>query len=402
MADEQATYDLIIVGGGVYGILTALEATRRKLRPLLLERGAFAGATSANSLRILHGGLRYLQSLDFRRAAVSIRERAWWLREFPEATRPLACLMPLYGEGLRRPEVFRLALALNERIARAQGDDVLPPGRVIGRQAVLDLFPSAASSGLRAGALWYDGFAPDMTRLLHEALRRAESAGAIAHDRVEAVGVVVARKRVVGVRARDLRSGTEAVWHAPLVINAAGPWSARFASACGSPAPELFRPLLAWNVVFDRAPLSACALAVRARTPAAQTWFLAPRDGRLVAGTGYAAWPQGTDQVAVPDPELERFIVALNEAVPGLELSRSEVAQIDAGLLPATSDGGTVLAQQPVVVDHGAREGPAGLFSVSGVKLTTARAVAARLLDRALPSGRATVRPAAEPALDHG
>ena len=100
--------------------MIALEATRRRLRPLLLERADFAGATSHNSLRILHGGLRYLQSLDLGRSLESIRERAWWRAHFPELVQPLPCLMPLYGDGLRRPAALRLGLLLNDLLGRWQ------------------------------------------------------------------------------------------------------------------------------------------------------------------------------------------------------------------------------------------------------------------------------------------
>jgi len=116
----QSRFDLIIVGGGVYGIMIALEATRRGLAPLLLERDDFAAATSANSLRILHGGLRYLQRLDIGRSLESIRERAWWLSQFPEHAAPLPCLMPLYGGGFRRPAVLSQGLRLNDWLCRWQ------------------------------------------------------------------------------------------------------------------------------------------------------------------------------------------------------------------------------------------------------------------------------------------
>lgn len=386
MADEAGGYDAIIIGGGVYGILTALEATRRGLRPLLLEKGAFAGATSANSLRILHGGLRYLQSLDLRRTVQSVRERAWWLSRYPALTRPLGCLMPLYGDGPRRPQVLRLALALNDRICRWQGAAVVPPGQVVGPAAALDLCPILDPSGLQGAALWYDGFAPDMTQLLHHVLEEARLAGAVALDRHEAVAAVAEGTRVAGVRARDLRTASETVFRSRLVINAAGPWSPGVAHASGTPAARLFRPLLAWNVVFDRPPLAECAVAARARHPGAQTWFVLPLDGRLGAGTGYAPWRGDVESVSVPEPELDRFIAALNEALPGLDLARREVARVDAGLLPAAAGGrGTQLARRPLFVDHGAEGGPSGLYSVSGVKLTTARAVAAELLDRIAP-----------------
>ena len=126
LAEEP--YDLAIVGGGVYGIMLALEAARRKLRPVLVERHDFAGATSANSLRIVHGGLRYLQTLDLPRFFESVAERRWLLRHFPYE-HPLAQAAPsvgamgygvpgAIGAQLARPDkrVVALAGALQRRV----------------------------------------------------------------------------------------------------------------------------------------------------------------------------------------------------------------------------------------------------------------------------------------------
>src|SRR5690606_21038054 len=102
---SSCSFDLIVLGGGIYGAMVQLEAARRGIRSLLLERGDFGGATSANHFRIVHGGLRYLQSLDLPRFREAVAERRWWLRTFPDLVEPLRCVMPLYGEGLRRAAV---------------------------------------------------------------------------------------------------------------------------------------------------------------------------------------------------------------------------------------------------------------------------------------------------------
>ncbi|HET9229063.1 MAG TPA: FAD-dependent oxidoreductase, partial [Thermoanaerobaculia bacterium] len=144
----SASYDLLVVGGGFYGTLLTLEAARRGLSVLLLERDDFGGATSWNSLRIVHGGLRYLQSLDFARYRESAAERRWFLETFPDLVEPLPCLMPLYdpprGGRLRRPWAFHLALALS----RAEG-------RVVDAAEAVRIFPDVDRAGLLGGALWY-------------------------------------------------------------------------------------------------------------------------------------------------------------------------------------------------------------------------------------------------------
>ncbi len=113
---QHARYDVIVVGGGIQGVCLLHEASRRGLRALLVERGDFGGQTSWNSMRVLHGGFRYLQSMDLPRYIESVRARRWFLRLFPGMTEPLDCLMPLYGDGLKRPETFRAAVWMNRQL----------------------------------------------------------------------------------------------------------------------------------------------------------------------------------------------------------------------------------------------------------------------------------------------
>jgi len=186
-------YDLVIVGGGVYGIALLLEASRRGVKALLLEQGDFGSETSWNSLRIVHGGLRYLQSLDLPRFRESVGERRWFLQHFPDLVRPLPCLMPLYGEGLKRPGVFRLALATNSLLSSTRNRGVspashLPAGGVLSASETLERFPTAAQDGLQGSALWYDAVMPDSQRLLIEMLHWACACGGTALNYVQATG----------------------------------------------------------------------------------------------------------------------------------------------------------------------------------------------------------------------
>lgn len=482
-AAQRSSYDLIVIGGGIYGAMTALEAARRGLRPLLLERDDFGGATSWNSHRIVHGGLRYLQRLDLGRFFTSVRERRWYLRAFPEQVKPLPCLMPLYGEGARRPAIMRVALAANHLLSRHRNDGVrsdrrLESGGVMTPEETRALFPAARPEGLRGGALWYDAVMADSQRVLMETLRWACSAGARCLNYVEVTGIEVDGGRVRGVRAID-RAGTGRAqpggvgdpgagsagalsFEAAVVINCAGPWvgqvpripagdatgdavdlSATARRSAGGDRVSLFRPSLAFNLLFDRPAPAEVAVAVAAPGAGTHTWFLYPRDGLLYAGTAH--YPLGGNAGDLPRPtapggqmlpgaapaatspatpaampgspappraptntQIDEVIAQINAAVPQLELRRHQVARVYAGLLPAAQTGGTTLARHPVIRDHGAggRGGGAdavvGLFSVAGVKYTTARDVAEQVLRRAcvpLPAVRAEAgRPAAAEA----
>ena len=140
--------DVAVIGGGIYGIALAFESARRGLRTVLVERDDFGGGTSRNWLRILHGGLRYLQTLDLHRFRESVAERSWFLRNFPDLVEPLACLMPLYGPGLRRPPTFRMAFMADAALGWRRNDGLAPSHRLpAGR--VLDIQDTAPDASRR-------------------------------------------------------------------------------------------------------------------------------------------------------------------------------------------------------------------------------------------------------------
>jgi glycerol-3-phosphate dehydrogenase len=394
-------YDLIVVGGGVYGAALALEAARRGLRPLLLERDDFGGATSWNSHRIVHGGLRYLQRLDLERFRVSVRERRWFLLHFPDLVKPLPCLMPLYGRGARRPSIMRAALLANHLLSLRRNDGLrsdrrLESGGVMTVPETVSLFPGVDREGLRGGALWYDAVMTDSQRLLIEMLRWAADCGAVCLNYVEVTGLRTEAGTLRGVEATDRHGGGNLGFAADRVINCAGPWSRDVAVRLDRDVPELFTPSLAFNLLFDREPPSEVALALSAPRAGAHTWFLCPRGKRLYAGTAHFSCPAGTREASPSRQQIDEVIDEINAAAPGLELRRHQVLRVHSGLLPAAASGDTELTARPIIHDHGAAGGPTGLVSVSGIKYTTARDVAERALGVAFGGDLAAPREGAE------
>jgi glycerol-3-phosphate dehydrogenase len=380
------TFDLIVVGGGIYGVCLTLEAARRGMKPLLLERDDYGQHTSWNSLRILHGGLRYLQNLDVRRLFDSVRERDWFLNAFPDLVRPLPCLMPLYGRGLRRRSVLRVALMANDLLSlpwnRRKRDPVdrLPRGRVLSTEEAVARFPAVDRIGLQGGALWYDAFMPEPQRVLVEMLHRACALGAVTLNYVEAEELEVDSGRVVGVHGRDRTSGTGHLFSSEIVVNCCGPWAGDVAQRFDRDAPALFRPSLAFNLLIDREPPFETAVAVSSGYPGGQTFFLCPWEGKILAGTYHGPV---RDQFSGKEPDeaqIGAFLEQISLAVPELVVKPAEVLRVFSGLLPVVRAGTVELSTREVIWDHGSANGPDGFYSVSGVKFTTARLVAERAL----------------------
>lgn len=375
--------------------MLALESVFRGLRPLLLEQGDFGGATSFNSLRIVHGGLRYLQKLDLKRHFESVQERRWFLESFPDLVRPLPCLMPLYGQGVRRKSVFRAALLMNDvlsfnRNSGVAADRALPGGRVVNKAETVSLFPGVDQRSLQGAAIWHDAAVPDSQRAVMESLHWAAQYGADAVNYMRVNALSTKSNRVCGVVAEDRESGSENSFRAPVVINAAGPWSQEIAGQIGGKSADWFWPSLAWNVLTDKPALSQYALAITPARDGGPTYFLHPWKGRLFIGTGHSAWDGPLDNPTPSSEQIQVMVDDISCSIPDLELGTGNIERIFAGLLPAARPRSGDISTKPSFVDHSKSGGPAGFISICGVKFTTARRVAADTLDRVFGRPRAT------------
>src|SRR5687767_14475130 len=138
----ETQFDLLIVGAGIFGACAAWDASLRGLSVAVVDQDDFGAATSANSLRIVHGGLRYLARGDFRRMRESIRERSTLLRIAPGLVHPLEILVPTYGHAARGRLAHAAALALNDLISSRRNEGLdpsshIPAGRLVSRDECL-------------------------------------------------------------------------------------------------------------------------------------------------------------------------------------------------------------------------------------------------------------------------
>src|SRR6266545_4658249 len=156
-----STFDVLVVGGGVYGLTVAYDAAQRGLTVALIERDDFGSGASFNHLRTIHGGLRYLQTLDVARARESVRERRTFARIAPHAVRPTPFALPLYRSLTRGKLAMRAGFLLDCFVAAGRNRGVpaphrLPRGRVVGRGTAIQQFPGLRRQGLTGAAVWHD------------------------------------------------------------------------------------------------------------------------------------------------------------------------------------------------------------------------------------------------------
>ncbi len=378
-------FDLVVIGGGIYGSIAAWDASLRGLSVALIDRGDFGGGTSFNSAKTVHGGVRALRSGDVSALRRFARERRALARLLPHLVRPLPFLIPTYRGIGRGRTLLRLYFGVADRLTRAggapcEGEGWLPASRVVSREECLDLNPLIDPEGVTGGIEWFDCQMYNSDRVPLAFVASAVESGAVAANHVEAEGALLRGGAVEGVRAVDRLTGETLDIRAGVVLNAAGPWapelSGRLAPAAGG---RLCRSLSkAMNLVIPSPLGGSHAVAGAAR---GRFFFVAPWRSSAIVGTSHDRYVGVAGGLALDRDELERFVAVVRVAFPNLSLALDDVRLVHRGLLPATPRGdGVRLATRSAVVDH-RRDGVAGLISMLGVRYTTARDTAERAID---------------------
>jgi glycerol-3-phosphate dehydrogenase len=381
---ETGVFDLLIVGGGVYGLATAREAALRGLSVALVERDDFGGRTSFNHHKTIHGGLRYLQRGDLVRMRESVRERRAFARIAPQFLRVQPFVFPTRPSLTRGRLAMRAVLSVERILAFDRNRDLvpelrLPAGRLLSREEIAARLPELAASRGSGGALWHEYQTAESERLTLAFALAAAREGAVLANYAEALSPWREGSQITGMHVRDLTTGAAHVVRARLTCNAAGAAAGRLMAAFGIRRP--FPLLKAMNVVTRR---PAGEVAFGAAAPHGRVLVALPWRGRLAIGTWHGRALAGADETGVHPDELLAFLQEINETFPWLALKGDDITLVHRGLVPARlSRRGPRFLERSALYDH-ARDGIEGAISIVGVKYTTARATAERAVDLAL------------------
>ncbi|MEO1117678.1 MAG: FAD-dependent oxidoreductase [Pseudomonadota bacterium] len=390
-------FDVVVIGAGIHGAAAAWLASAAGLRVAIVDAGDLGGATSANSLRIAHGGLRYLQTLDLRRSVASIAARRHLFRCFPSAMTPLRCVASTPWLSVRNPLFVSVALWLNRLISRSRNDGVikekrLPSGRLLSVTELSDALPGIGSTEAVRGFEWWDGLIAEPHRIVLGYLRAAATRGAIVANYVVARRLRRSSESGFTVDAEDVPSGRALTIAAANVIDSRGPWlerdrdvdrSLQRPDAAAAPIAELMTAL---NVVVARSNLpvaSAAAIAARSvdgipgNSIPQGDLFLVPGQSTTTIGTYYVR-----DSGKAPSSDvLDDFITHINAAIAPTSLSVDDILAVQWGHLPAEANGLALRSHDALEVTK-AKSGRGGYAAIGGVKWTTAALVAASALDQ--------------------
>lgn len=376
----DASFDVLVIGAGIYGVTAAWEAARRGFSVALIDRSDFGAATSANSLKTIHGGLRSLQRGALREMRAFIRERRALISLAPHLVRPLQFVVPTSNRHpVRNAPAMRIALWLNDLIASDRNAGVLPShrlgnGRLLSRADVQRLAPDLDPTTYTGGATWWDGQMRNSERVALAFAQSAAAAGARLANYVAAERLLVSDGRVAGARVRDELDEVEFDIRARVTINAAGAWAAHLTSLALGQRLASFTPRLsrALNVIVPRPSVDADPGI--GGLSEGRFFFRVPWQGVTMYGTSHEPFDGVADEARPKEADVQRLLDDINKAFPGAPVRFDDVTLVHWGILPAARVAGmhVDLLKDSVVRDHRA-DGVGGLVTVVGVRYTTAR-----------------------------
>jgi glycerol-3-phosphate dehydrogenase len=379
--------DVVVIGGGVVGAGAALDAATRGLRVGLVEARDWASGTSSRSSKLIHGGLRYLEMLNFGLVREALHERGLMLQRLaPHLVRPVPFLYPLQHRGWERPYVGA-GLALYDSLGSlAPGSRGLPRHRHLSKRHALRIAPSLRSDSLVGAVQYYDAQVDDARHTL-TLVRTAAAYGAMVANRARVVGFLRQGERVTGVQVRDLESGQLLDVHAKQVLNATGVWTDDTQAMVGERGQFQVRASKGIHLIVPRDRVQSSSGLIL-RTPTS-VLFVIPWGRHWIIGTTDTDWHLDKAHPAASSQDIDYLLSQVNRVL-SRPLSREDVEGVYAGLRPllAGESESTSKLSREHVVGHPVP----GLVVVAGGKYTTYRVMAsdavdevARALDERVP-----------------
>ncbi|MEV4702102.1 glycerol-3-phosphate dehydrogenase/oxidase [Actinoplanes sp. NPDC049316] len=372
----EGELDVLVVGGGVVGTGCALDAVTRGLSVGLVEARDFASGTSSRSSKLIHGGLRYLEMLDFALVREALRERGLILQRLaPHLTRPVPFLYPLQHRVWERLYAGT-GVQLYDLMATTQGG--LPRHRNLTRRGALRACPALKKDALVGALQYYDAQIDDARHTMFLA-RTAAAYGAHVASRAEVVGFLREGERVTGVRVHDLEHDRTFEVRAQLVVNATGVWTDDTQALVGERGQFHVRASKGIHLVVPRDRIQS-STGLILRTPTS-VLFVIPWGRHWIVGTTDTDWTLDKSHPAASSTDIDYLLSQVNQVL-ATPLDRTDVQGVYAGLRPLLS--GESESTSKLSREHTVASPVPGLVVVAGGKYTTYRVMAKDAIDAAV------------------
>ncbi|OGW79465.1 MAG: hypothetical protein A3G33_00325 [Omnitrophica bacterium RIFCSPLOWO2_12_FULL_44_17] len=363
----RSHYDLLVVGGGINGAAVAHIAQKSGLKTALIDKGDFASGTSSKSTKLIHGGIRYLENMEFGLVKESLKERYIQLRSAPFLVKSLAFVIPVY-KGDRRPLwMMRLGVFLYDFLA---GKLSVQHHEELNVHEIVRLIPGIKHEGLEGGVLYYDAQMDD-ARLCLENILAAAEVGADVANYIDVVSFIKQNGKVAGVKCHDLIKHALFEIRAEKIICAVGPWTNRLLKLDDPNVPDKVRTTKGIHLVY-RGRISDRALLLPTQKDK-RIFFMIPWMKNTLIGTTDTDYEGDPDQVTVEESDIEYLFEGARRVFPNREFRKQDIVTSFAGLRPLVRKWGR---PSDVSRKHVIFQSKSGITFVIGGKYTTYRKIA--------------------------
>jgi glycerol-3-phosphate dehydrogenase len=367
-------FDVVVIGGGVVGAGAALDAATRGLKVALVEARDFASGTSSRSSKMFHGGLRYLEQLEFGLVREALHERELSLTTLaPHLVKPLPFLFPLTNRVWERPYIAA-GIFLYDQLGGAKS---VPAQKHLTKSGALRLAPGLKRSALIGGIRYYDTVVDDARHTMTVA-RTAAHYGAVVRTSTQVVSLLREGDRVIGVRVRDSENGAVAEVRGHVVVNATGVWTDEIQALSKQRGRFRVRASKGVHIVVPRDRIvSEVAIILRTEK---SVLFVIPWGTHWIIGTTDTDWNLDLAHPAATKADIDYILGHVN-TVLATPLTHDDIDGVYAGLRPLLA--GESEETSKLSREHAVASPAPGLVAIAGGKYTTYRVMAADAIDQA-------------------
>lgn len=374
----QKACDLVVIGGGINGAAIARDAAMRGLKVILLEKSDFGAGASTKTSKLIHGGLRYLESLHFGLVKESLAEQALLLKNAPHLVHPLSFFFPVYSHHQRPLWQIHLGLYLYDFFSRNSG---MPRHRKCTKQEITLRYPQLNREGLVGGCEYYDAQMLD-NRIVIENILAAEECGAIVINYAEVIGLLETQDHISGVRFRNRLTGQEETISCKVVVNATGAWSNQIAAMESETGSLKVAPTKGIHLVIPQVTKDQ-ALILHAPQDG-RVFFILPWGKNSLLGTTDTYFHGDPDKVTIEDSDIGYLLEAFHFYFPEIQLNKSSIIAAFAGLRPLVASEEDPNSPSAVSRNHVIDRTKKEMITVLGGKYTTHRKIAEDVVNTVL------------------
>jgi len=373
-------WDIVVIGGGATGLGTALDASLRGYKTVLIEGHDFAKGTSSRSTKLVHGGVRYLEQGNIKLVREALRERGYLLKNAPHLTSVQTFIVPVfswwekmfYGIGLKIYDLLSGKLSLGNT-------------QILSKKETLAHLPSINTNKLVGGILYYDGQFDD-SHLAIEIAATAIKKGATVINYCRATGFTKTNDKITAVECIDVLSEKKYSLKTKVVVNATGVFTNAIVQMDDDSQDDLVSPSQGIHLVIDAQFFPGTDAMMIPKTDDGRVLFAVPWHDKVVLGTTDTPIDTVSFEPKPLEDEIEFIIKHINRYCTKL-ITRADINSVYVGLRPLVKQK-THISSALISREHHLTVSPSGLITITGGKWTTYRKMAADAVDNAAFIGK--------------